>query len=181
MKNKINLLGVVGIILAFAASGFSQRVTGAQGGSAVLRTLDGTSVNVEEQRGKVVVLAIGATWLPLSKSQVLISNKLSRKFAGKDVLIYFVASDSTSMKSKNFASDEQIREFATKNRLATPILRDSDGAQTLRRFKIDQLPAFVILDKDGNRTQEAFSGLDPDIDATDSLAMQIAAEISKLL
>ena len=59
-----------------------------------LSSLDGSSVNVQGQKGKVVVLAVGASWLPLSEQQAAFTATLARKFAGKDVVIYFVFTDS---------------------------------------------------------------------------------------
>ena len=109
----------------------------------------GEKIDLEAQKGKVVVLAIGAQWLPLSNLQAEYINKLAKKYANRDVVFYFISADSTSEKSKNYASDEDIRKFADDNKLSVTVLRDSDGATSLKKFKIDQLPSFVILDKTG--------------------------------
>jgi len=141
-----------------------------------LTSLDGAKVNVEGQQGKIVVLAIGASWLPLSKDQAVITNKLAKKYAGKDVAIYFVATDSSNAKSKNYASNEDLTAFATRNKLNVSVLRDSDGAGTLKKFGVDQLPSFVVLDKNG-KVAEVFGGIDPKNDAT----LTISQMIDKLL
>ena len=39
--------------------------------TASLHTLDGEVVSLPTLKGKVVVLAIGASWLPLSKQQII--------------------------------------------------------------------------------------------------------------
>ena len=58
-------------------------------------SLDGDRIDVEAQKGKVVVMAIGASWLPLSEDQAGTVNKLARKYAGRDdVVFYFIATDS---------------------------------------------------------------------------------------
>lgn len=137
-----------------------------------LTSLDGAKVNVEDQQGKIVVLAIGATWLPLSKDQAVITNKLAKKYAVKDVAIYFVATDSSNAKSKNYASNEDISAFATRNKLNVSILRDSDGAGTLKKFGVDQLPSFVVLDKNG-KVAEVFGGIDPKNDATVTISQMV--------
>src|SRR5688572_27148760 len=85
-----------------------------------LSNIDGGRVDVEAQSGKVVVLAIGASWLPLSGKQVEFTNKLARKYAGKNVVVYFVATDSSNVKSKNYASAEGLRRFAVTNKLNVP-------------------------------------------------------------
>jgi thiol-disulfide isomerase/thioredoxin len=154
--------------------GFSLSVS-AQG--TVLTSLDNERIDVQGQKDKVVILAVGATWLPLTREQVNITNKLAKKYAGKGVAIYFVVTDSTNPKSKNFASDADIRAFTTKNKLNAEVLRDSDGLVTLRKFGIDQLPSFVVLDKTGRKSGEVFSGLDPEND----LSIPISKLIDRLL
>ena len=144
-----------------------------------LPSLSGESVSLTGQKGKIVILALGASWLPLSKNQVIVINKLSKKYAGRDVVIYFVATDSSSAKSKNFASTEQIQAFATRNKLIVPILRDSDGLVVLKKFGVDQLPSFVVLDKQGKQTGEAYGGLTPE--AETELFIQISQNIDKIL
>jgi len=128
--------------------------------------LDGSRVDVQGQRGKVVILALGASWLPLSAKQAEYANSLARKYAGRDVVVYFVSTDSILPKSKNYASNDDVKKFATANKLSVAILRDGDGVATLKKFSIDQLPSFVILDKNGNKVGEAFGGIDPKYDVT---------------
>ncbi|MEO7659364.1 MAG: TlpA disulfide reductase family protein [Pyrinomonadaceae bacterium] len=138
-----------------------------------LTSIDGTGVDVEGQSGKVIVLAIGASWLPLSDKQAEFTNLLAKKYAGKNVVIYFVATDSANSKSKNFATNDSIRKFAADNRLGVTILRDSDGAATLKKFDVEQVPSFVILDKNGARVGEPFGGIDPKYDVTVAISKVI--------
>jgi peroxiredoxin len=172
MKNIKILFGILALVSAFATASMAQNVS--------LPSLDGGTVSLQSQRGKVVVLAIGASWLPLSKQQAIIVNKLSKRYSPSDVVIYFVTTDSANAKSKNFADDAAVRTFATRNKMTAPILRDADGATILKRFKVDQLPSFVLIDKNGNAS-EPYAGLDPDSGATDILANSLAQAIDKLL
>ena len=145
---------------------------------AVLTSLDGRRVDVTNQPNKVVVLAVGASWMnQLSAKQAEITNLLAKKYAGRPVAIYFVATDSSNPRSKNYASDAQIRDFASRNNLAVPVLRDSDGEVLTRELGLDQVPSFVILDKSGKPAGEPFGGLDPKYD----LSIPIAKAIDKLL
>lgn len=150
---------------------------GASAQSVVFSSLDGDKIDLNAQKGKVVVLAIGAQWLPLSNAQAGFVNKLAKKYAGRDVVFFFISADSTSERSKNYASDEEIRRFASENKLSVTILRDSDGATSLKKFNIDQLPSFVILDKTGKLATDPFSGIDPNTD----ISIPISREIDKLL
>ena len=167
MKNIKLLFAVLTFVFGFSFSVPAQTLT----------SLDGEKINVTNQPGKIVVLAIGASWLPLSKEQAGFTNKLAKKFAGRDVVIYFVATDSTSEKSKNFATNDELSAFATRTKLTVPVLRDSDGAATLKKYAIDQIPSFVILGKDGKPATEAFGGLDPKSD----ISIPISQAIEKLL
>ena len=145
----------------------------------ILTSLDGTRIDVENQRGKVVVLAIGASWLPLSGKQAEFTNTLAKKYNGKNVVVYFVATDSANAKSKNFASMDAMQRFAAASKLNVPILRDPDGLATLKKFKIDQVPTFVILDKNGNVAAEQFGGITTD--AKYDVTVPIAKVIDRLL
>ena len=175
MKNIKSLLTILSFVFVFSLAVSAQSLT----------ALDGGKVNVQNQDGKVVVLAIGASWLPLSTQQATITNKLAKKYAGRDVVVYFVATDSSSAKSKNYASDEELNSFAARNKLNVPILRDSDGAQTFKKYGIDQLPSFVILGKDGKPATEAFGGIgsiDPkNTNPKDDISVPISQTIDRIL
>jgi len=142
-----------------------------------LTSLDGSPVNIEGQTGKVVVLAIGASWLPLSDKQAEFTTAIAKKYAGQNVVVYFVATDAVNAGSKNFASNENIRKFAAGNKITVPILRDPDGAATLKKFNVQQVPSFVILDKTGKEAGQPFGGIDPKYDIT----VPISRTIDKLL
>jgi thiol-disulfide isomerase/thioredoxin len=135
--------------------------------------LDGGAVDVQGQNGKVVVLAVGASWLPLSAKQAEYVATLAKRYAGKNVVFYYVVTDSTNAKSKNYASDEAVRKFATTNKILVPVLRDSDGGVVLKAFSIDQVPSFVIIDKTGTQSGDAFGGIDPKFDITVPISKRI--------
>jgi hypothetical protein len=163
------LNGFIAILVLTLASAF------AAAAQVNLVSLDGNRVDVEGQTGKVVVLAIGASWLPLSGKQAEFTNALAKKYARRDVVVYFIATDSSNPKSKNFASTEMLRRFAFTNKLNVPVLHDPDGALTLKRFKIDQVPSFLILDKNGNVASEQFGGI------TTDTTYDVTAPISKVI
>ena len=142
-----------------------------------LPALNGGQVDVQAQRGKVVILALGASWLPLSNKQAEYTNVLAKRYTGKDVVVYFVATDSTNPKSKNHATNPDIEKFVAGSKLTVPVLRDADGAATLKKFNVDQLPSFIILDKQGNVSGSAFGGIDPKFDVT----IPISKAVDKLL
>jgi len=168
MRTIKNLIAVFSLV---AASAF------AAGAQTSLTSLDGSRVDVQAQKGKVVIVALGASWLPLSGKQAEYTNMLAKRYAGKNVVVYFVATDSTTAKSKNFATNADIEKFVAGSKLAVPVLRDPDGAATLRKFNVDQLPTFVILDKQGNVSGSPFGGIDPKFDIT----IPVSKAVDKLL
>ena len=138
-----------------------------------LRAIDGESVTSASLRGEVVVLAFGASWLPLTKNQMEAVKKLADQYAGRGVAVYWVSTESESAKSKNYASDDQLRELGRKYKVT--VLRDPDGVVS-KKLGVDQLPSVVIIDKQGN-VADRIGGMDPTAD----LAKQLAERLSKLL
>lgn len=141
-----------------------------------LRSIDGQTVTANSLRGEVVVLAFGASWLPLSKAQLQGVRKLADEYSDRALVVYWVSTESDDPKSKNYASDEQLRNFAQKYGLKVTVLRDPNGAVS-KRFGVDQLPSIVILDKEGNISGAPIGGLDPQ----GNLAAQLAPRLDKLL
>jgi len=136
-----------------------------------LRSTDGQTITSESLRGEVVVLAFGASWLPLSKAQLQGLRKLADEYSERGVVVYWVSTESEDPKSKNFASDEQLRAFAQKYGLKLTVLRDPDGAVS-KKFGVDQLPSIVIIDKRGNPS-EPIGGLDPSGNLVNQLAKRL--------
>src|SRR6185503_7388465 len=92
-----------------------------------LRSIDGQTVTSNSLRGEVVVMAFGASWLPLSKTQLQGIRKFADEYSNRGVVVYWVSTESADAKSKNYASDEQLRAFAQKYGLKVTVLRDPDG------------------------------------------------------
>ena len=165
------LAGLFGTIFAGLAIG--------QGRGAVpfsLRSIDGQTVTSDSLRGEVVVLAFGASWLPLSKTQLQGVRKLADQYSDRGVVVYWVSTESEDPKSKNHASDEQLRSFSQKYGLKVTVLRDPDGLVS-KKMGVDQLPTIVILDKQGNIVGNPIGGLDPG----GNLAGQLADRLDKIL
>ena len=137
------------------------------------RAVDGPAVTSESLRGEVVVLAFGASWLPLTKNQMEGLKKLADQYAARGVAVYWISTESDSPKSKNFVSDEELRDLGRKYKMS--VLRDPDGPVS-RRLGVDQLPATVIINKQG-QIAATLGGLDPSAD----LAKQLAERLDKML
>ena len=141
-----------------------------------LRSVNGTTVTSDSLRGEVVVLAFGASWLPLSKTQLEGVRKLADEYSNRGVVVFWVSTESVEPKSKNYASYEQLKAFAQKYGLKVTVLRDPDG-NISKKFGVDQLPSIIILDKNGNVAGAPIGGLDPQ----GNLAGQLAKHLDKVL
>jgi peroxiredoxin len=139
-----------------------------------LRTADGGEITSQMLQGDVVVLAFGASWLPLSRDQVRGVQELADEFGERQVRVYWVSTDSDKPGSKNYASDEQLRAFARKNGLKVAVLRDPDGA-LFKRLGVagNQLPAVVILNRGGDINVPTIGGFDPGRKLTDALSPRL--------
>ncbi|HWS55919.1 MAG TPA: TlpA disulfide reductase family protein [Pyrinomonadaceae bacterium] len=139
-----------------------------------LRTTDGGEISSQMLRGDVVVLAFGASWLPLSRDQVRGVQELADEFGERQVRVYWVSTDSDKPGSKNFASDEQLRAFARRNGLKVAVLRDPDGA-LFKRMGVagNQLPAVVILNQGGEVNAPTIGGFDPGRKLVDTLSPRL--------
>ncbi|HKG16009.1 MAG TPA: TlpA disulfide reductase family protein [Pyrinomonadaceae bacterium] len=126
-----------------------------------LRSADGGEISSEMVKGDVVVLGFGSTSLgSLSKTQAQQLQELADQPNNQDVRVYWVSTDSDSPKSKNYATDDQLRAFARKAGMKVAVLRDPDGA-LFKRTGADQLPAIVILDRGGEISGPPIAGFDP--------------------
>jgi peroxiredoxin len=172
LQNRISLLALSLMVLLSTSFAFAQNRAPIE---FSLRALDGQTITSDSLRGEVVVLAFGASWLPLSKTQLQGIRKLADEYSDRGVVVYWVSTESEDPKSKNFASDDQLRAFAQKYGLKVTVLRDPDGA-TSKKFGIDQLPSIVIVDKQGNYS-EPIGGLDPN----GNIASQLASRLDKVL
>jgi peroxiredoxin len=166
-------------LMAFSLAFVPQKMVRAAGQESVdfqLRSIDGQAIGANEVRGQVVVLVVGASWLPLSRKQGQSIRKLANEYGKRGVIVYWVSTDSESSKSKNFASDEQLKAFSRRHDLNVTVLRDPDAA-VVKQMGVDQLPAVVILDRGGKVFRSPITGLDPE----GVLSEQLAEPLNELL
>ena len=169
ITRKATAIAVFIFALSFASAALAQ-------GGAVdfsMRAIDGEAVTSQSLRGEVAVMAFGASWLPLTRTQLEGVKKLADQYAGKGVAVYWVSVDSDNPKSKNYVPDDQLRDLARKYKVT--ILRDPDGVAS-RKMNVDQLPSVVILDKQGS-VAASMGGMDPNA----NLTTQLAARLDKIL
>ena len=161
LKRQSLIAATLALLLALSAS-----VLALPGGAAAqldfrLRTADGSEISAGTLRGEVVVLAFGASWLPLSKAQMQGLQELADEYAGKGLRVYWVSTDSDKQGSKNYATDEQLQVLARKNGLKVAVLRDPDGV-FFKKTGADQIPSVIILDREGRLSGAPIGGISTD-------------------
>jgi peroxiredoxin len=124
------------------------------------RSLDGGHVTSSDLRGKVAVLIFGDSRLRVTREQAESVRLLAAEFAPKGVAFYIISTDSETPGSKNYASDEEVREHLRKRGLQLPILRDP-GGRTLKKYGKGQIPLVVILDGEGRVEGKPLEGFGP--------------------
>lgn len=125
---------------------------------------DGQSVPLSSLRGKVVVLLFGGIQDPQCRDEFKALESLAERYQGKDVKIYWVSVDPSSVSNA---------------RLANPcgpvssviVLRDQNQA-AFKRYgtKVAQLPTIVVLDQQGSVQGQPRGGFNPNSDFINDMA-----------
>jgi peroxiredoxin len=143
LKNRMAAVTLTLAILMLIVS-----TTLAQNEQVNLRSIDGQDVNLSDQKGKVVVLSFGGTWVPMTARELPALQKIADRFSNRGVQVYWVSINSAKPGTRNYASDGDLQGFGQKNNLRIKMLRDPDQ-EAYRYYGLDALPTLVILDKEG--------------------------------
>jgi cytochrome c biogenesis protein CcmG, thiol:disulfide interchange protein DsbE len=151
-KNK--LIAASALIILLAAS------VAAQAPQASLRTLSGSTFNPAAQKGKVIVLSFGATYVPLAAKELPALQKLADRYAGRGADFYWVSINAAKAGARNAMTDAELQAFAQKGGLRIGILRDAEQS-AYRAFGAEGLPTLVVIGRDGQVALKR-AGFDPD-------------------
>src|SRR5262245_19077149 len=139
---KKNLALAVAVLASISGLGFGQ------GTANALQSTDGSTVNLETLRGKIVVLSFGGTWVPLTARELPALQKLADRNAARGVQVYWVSINSDKQGARNYISNTDLQAFVQKNGLRAPVLRDPEQ-RLYKELGLDALPTVVILDRQG--------------------------------
>lgn len=129
-------------LLALVALSVSARA------QSTLNSVEGRAVNLDDFKGKVVVLSFGGTWVPLASKELPALQRLADRYAARGVQVYWVSINSAKPGARNYASDAELQDFARKNNLRLGVLRDPEQ-KLYDSYGLDAVPTIVILDKTG--------------------------------
>lgn len=104
-----------------------------------LTTNDGEQIQLDDMKGKVVLLDFWATWCGPCKETTPEIKKLAKKFAGQPLIVISISSD----------RDEQIwKNYIEKNGMDWPQYRDTNGSLS-SMYGVSAIPRFFTIDTDG--------------------------------
>ena len=102
-------------------------------------TNDNRTISNASLRGRVVLLDFWATWCPPCRESLPIVRGIDKKYAGKQFQVVSVSGD----------DDEDVwRTFTTAQNMTWSQYIDLSN-EVEDSFKVDSIPTFVVLDKDG--------------------------------
>jgi cytochrome c-type biogenesis protein len=104
-------------------------------------SLDGDSVSLAAQRGKVVLLNVWATWCHPCRAEIPELRALHAKYRERGLELVGVSVDADG-------SDDAIRAFMKDFEMAYPIWRDPDE-RVSAQFLVVGVPATFLIDREG--------------------------------
>ena len=104
-------------------------------------SLDGDSVSLSQQRGKVVLLNIWATWCHPCRDEIPELRAIHGRYRDRGVELVGVSVDADG-------TDEAIRSFMNDFQMTFPIWRDPDE-RISTQFLAVGVPATFLIDKEG--------------------------------
>ncbi len=106
-----------------------------------LKSHSGKNIKLSELRGQVVILNFWASWCSTCLQQFSVIKKLYNKNKNKRFQLLSINLDENTKKAKSIIKKRNLRHT---------VLFDSAN-QVSRLYSAEQLPALVLIDKDGRK------------------------------
>jgi thiol-disulfide isomerase/thioredoxin len=111
-------------------------------------TLDGSRFNLDQMKGRVVLVDFWATWCGPCMEELPQIKQIAKDFAGQPLVILSISWD----------EDEQTwKKFVAKNQMTWPQYRDTNH-RIGNLFEVRALPGYFTIDSDGVLTTEMLGG-----------------------
>ena len=105
----------------------------------VLPSLDGSTVQLSDLRGRVVVLDLWATWCPPCVAELPINAAVTKKYADRGVAFYAINLGEPA---------ERVSTFLDKHGIDATVLLDAKG-DTAVAYDARYIPLLVVIDANG--------------------------------
>lgn len=150
-KSKLVLV-LVFIIMSFSAFATkSNKKEDVKMPNIVLYDQYGKKHNIEEYKGKVVVINFWATWCGYCVQEMPEFEKVYKEFGSnkKDVIILGVAGPKSKENQNNVdVEKDKVISFLKKKNITYPTLMDETG-KSFEDYKVRALPMTYVINKDG--------------------------------
>ncbi|MGQ9896175.1 MAG: TlpA family protein disulfide reductase [Acidobacteriota bacterium] len=140
----------------------------------LLPTLDGSSLDAEQLRGKAVLLCFVTHGSPLIRPLLRQMNTIADSYP--QVTLCLVFTNGTQPRDRDFISDSDLKTWRDQLHLPYPVARDPRGTLLFQRLDLSVLPSFVLLRKNGTVAVKR-EGLD----LTTSLAEQMRVDLLRVV
>ncbi len=142
--------------------------------SFTLTTLDGQSVSLASERGKVVVLLFSGVQDPQCHDAAQALASLAERYQGKPVSVYLV-----SVNPPSAATDAQLRQAC--GPVGSVVLARDPNQAAFKQYsgKRPQLPTVVVINKEGQMQGQPRGGFNPNSDFVNDLAAIIDSQLAK--
>ena len=150
-KSKLVLI-LVFVIMSFSVlAAKSNKKDDVKLPNIVLYDQYGKKHNIEEYKGKVVVINFWATWCGYCVEEMPEFEKVYKEFGSnkKDVIILGVAGPKSKENSNNVdVEKDKVISFLKKKNITYPSLMDETG-KSFDDYKVRALPMTYVINKDG--------------------------------
>ena len=151
-KSKL-LLVLVFIVMSFSAfAAKSNKKEDVKMPNIVLYDQYGKKHNIEEYKGKVVVINFWATWCGYCVEEMPAFEKVYKEFGSneKDVIFLGVAGPKSKENLNNVdVEKEEVIKFLNEHKITYPNLMDEAG-KSFSEYGIRAFPTTYVIDKNGN-------------------------------
>ena len=117
------------------------------------KLLDGKNFDVKEERGKVVLLNLWATWCGPCRAEIPELLALHRKHSAHGLEIVGVSLDDS-------AAESAVRDFAKDQKITYSIALDPDG-KLANDFRTSVIPTTVLVDRAGTIRWRHIGAIEP--------------------
>ncbi len=148
MKTAWAIASVSAALAALLGAGCARRVASSPARDASALPLQlrlplfpqGAVHDLAEDRGKVVLLDVWATWCKPCLISLPLYERMEKRYGARGFKVYAINIDEQT---------EQIPLFLTETKLGLPILLDKGGAVAEGELKVQTMPTALILDRRG--------------------------------
>lgn len=102
--------------------------------------LDGSKFDLEQERGKVVLLNLWATWCGPCRYEIPELQRIHDRYASRGFAVIGVSVDESGV--------ESVREFVEEQNMTYPVVLDAEG-KLATILQTSVLPTTVLVDKGG--------------------------------